>query len=338
MSRRAIQLVLAVLVAAGGSLLSDTPSPALGAVQGQHHADEAIETPAIRRLVTHEPPITIGFVGPARFAGVTFNQSGSVATVQAWFGTIARVDATVDATQAVSGLDYAHVLDGPLSGLWVRVDPSLTLARGRKPPPPPCRYDDILTSRRSHANHAITLLDTIYKVGPRYAPTDLRGSGNYALNSGYRVRSIIGSELKAMARGARAAGAPLQLVSAYRSYTQQAATFNYWVSVGGYSHALLTSARPGHSEHQLGTTIDLTSKGGAAPWAYSDWAASAAGAWMKKHAWKYGFVMTYPKGKTSVSCYSYEPWHYRYVGRPIAAALRASGMTLREAIWAAHGP
>ena len=338
MSRRVLHLILALLVAAGGSLLADTPSPALGAVQEQPRGTGEIETPAIRRLVTHSPPITIGFVGPARFAGVTFNQTGSVVTVQAWFGTIAPAHATVDATQLVNGLDYAHVLAGPLAGLWVRVNPALTLAHGRRPPPPPCRYDDILTSRRSLAKHAITLLDTIYKVGPSYAPDDLRDSGNYGLNSGYRVRSIIGSELKAMAQAARAAGAPLQLVSAYRSYTQQAATFNYWVSVGGYSHALLTSARPGHSEHQLGTTVDLTSKGGAAPWKYTDWAETAAGAWMKRNAWKYGFVMTYPKGETALSCYSYEPWHYRYVGRPIASALRTSGMTLREAIWAAHGP
>ena len=259
-------------------------------------------------------------------------------TVQKWFGTIAPVDATVNKTQLVSGREYAHILEGPLSRLWVRVDPSFTLALGKSPPPPPCRYDDVLTSRRSASKYAITLLDTIYNVGPKYAPADLRDSGNYALNGGYRVRSIIGSDLRALAQAASAAGAPIQLVSAYRSYSQQAATFQYWVSVGGYSQALLTSARAGHSEHQLGTTIDVTSRGGAAPWTYADWAATKAGAWMKKQAWKYGFVMSYPKGMTAVTCYSYEPWHYRYVGKPIAAALRSAGVTLRVAIWAAHGP
>jgi D-alanyl-D-alanine carboxypeptidase len=59
---------------------------------------------------------------------------------------------------------------------------------------------------------------------------------------------------------------------------------------------------------------------------------------MQANAWRYGFVMTYPKGQSADHCYDYEPWHYRYVGRDLAAALRGSGMTLREAIWAAYGP
>jgi D-alanyl-D-alanine carboxypeptidase len=48
--------------------------------------------------------------------------------------------------------------------------------------------------------------------------------------------------------------------------------------------------------------------------------------------------MTYPPGAQATSCYSYEPWHYRYVGTEIAAALYGSGITLRQAIWAAYGP
>jgi D-alanyl-D-alanine carboxypeptidase len=43
--------------------------------------------------------------------------------------------------------------------------------------------------------------------------------------------------------------------------------------------------------------------------------------------------MSYPKGKSGVTCYGYEPWHFRYVGRPVAAAVRASGLTLREYLW-----
>ena len=101
----------------------------------------------------------------------------------------------------------------------------------------------------------------------------------------------------------------------------------------GYAKALLSSARAGHSEHQLGTTLDLRSYGGSAPWNYKDWGTTKAGAWLKANAWKYGFVMTYPKGKTSVTCYQYEPWHYRYVGRDTARKVRASGLTLREYLW-----
>ncbi len=69
-------------------MLAGPQSAALGAVQPPSGVHETIERPAIRELVTHSPPIAIGFVGPARFAGVTFNASGSVTTVQEWFGTI----------------------------------------------------------------------------------------------------------------------------------------------------------------------------------------------------------------------------------------------------------
>jgi D-alanyl-D-alanine carboxypeptidase len=55
---------------------------------------------------------------------------------------------------------------------------------------------------------------------------------------------------------------------------------------------------------------------------------------MKAHAWEYGFVMSYPKGKTGVTCYSFEPWHFRYFGRELAARIHASGRTTREYLWA----
>ena len=55
---------------------------------------------------------------------------------------------------------------------------------------------------------------------------------------------------------------------------------------------------------------------------------------MKANAWKYGFVLSYPKGKTDVTCYTYEPWHYRYVGRERAIWFRSSELTLREFLWA----
>jgi len=54
---------------------------------------------------------------------------------------------------------------------------------------------------------------------------------------------------------------------------------------------------------------------------------------MKKHAWQYGFIMSYPDGKTKVTCYAYEPWHYRYVGRAEAVAVHDSGMVLRRYLW-----
>ena len=80
----------------------------------------------------------------------------------------------------------------------------------------------------------------------------------------------------------------------------------------------------------LGTTLDLKSYGGKAPWNYTDWATTKAGSWLQTHAWKYGFIRSYPKGTTSLTCYRYEPWHFRYGGKARAAAIRGSGMPLRQ--------
>ncbi len=198
---------------------------------------------------------------------------------------------------------------------------------------PQCAYMDVLTPHHGYGDWPISLLDTIYHLPASYAPGDLLDSGSVGMNSGYLLRSLLAEDLQQMAADARAAGTPIALVSGYRSHAQQQATFDYWVSVGGYEQALRTSARAGHSEHQLGTAIDVSSEGGSAPWEYADWAATPAGAWMAANAWQYGFVMSYPRGAFDRTCYDYEPWHYRYVGRALAAEIQAGGRTPREVIW-----
>jgi zinc D-Ala-D-Ala carboxypeptidase len=200
-------------------------------------------------------------------------------------------------------------------------------------PLPTCTYSDVLTRHRSYADWQVTLLDTVYHLPRDYAPRDLVDIRAAGLGGGYLARSLVISDLRAMAADAKAAGAAIQVVSAYRSYATQESTFARWVKAVGREAALRVSARPGHSEHQLGTALDFTSLGGIAPWEYRDWATTPAGKWMATNAWKYGFVMTYPKDSMARTCYSYEPWHYRYVGRDVAAAIHSSGLTPREYLW-----
>jgi D-alanyl-D-alanine carboxypeptidase len=146
---------------------------------------------------------------------------------------------------------------------------------------------------------------------------------------------VIG-DLAQMAAAARDAGAAIGVASAYRSYWTQVSTFNSWVAETGYEDALLVSARPGHSEHQLGTTLDFKTAGGPDPWEVN-FGSTAAGSWLRDNAWRYGFVMSYPYGPSpSVTCYGYEPWHFRYFGREVAAAIQGSGLSSREYLWT-HG-
>ena len=200
-------------------------------------------------------------------------------------------------------------------------------------PLPACRYDDILTLPRGYDDWPYTLVDTILRVGKGYVPPDLVSVSQAGLSGTYQVREVMISDLRSLATAARKASAPLGIQSAYRSYANQQTTFQGWVDTSGYAEALRKSARPGHSEHQLGLAIDFKSAAGAAPWTGSDWAQSPAGAWMLKNAWRYGFVLSYPKGAFDTVCYDYEPWHYRYLGRELAGVVHASGLTVREYLW-----
>jgi LAS superfamily LD-carboxypeptidase LdcB/putative cell wall-binding protein len=222
---------------------------------------------------------------------------------------------------------------GAMAAVNERVTFDLRVAVGDLAPLPACAYKDVLTPHRAYDDWARTLVDTTLMVPSGYHPGDLVDTSQAGLNGGYTTRGHVVADLRAMTGAARAAGRPIQVASAFRSYATQEATFNHWVSVGGYEQALRTSARPGHSEHQLGTTFDFTSLGGRPPWEYADWAATAAGGWMAVNAWRYGFVMSYPRSSFARVCYDYEPWHYRYLGRQAAAEVRASGLTLREWLW-----
>jgi D-alanyl-D-alanine carboxypeptidase len=200
-------------------------------------------------------------------------------------------------------------------------------------PLPTCRYDDILTEHQSYDDWSITLLDTIYMLPESYAPPDLVLVSAAGLSPDYQLRKFVIEPLKELLQAANAAGHNLEIQSAYRSYSYQQTTFQFWVEKEGEAAALQSSARPGHSEHQLGTAVDFREAGGKAPWDLEDFAQTPGGAWLAEHAWEYGFIMSYPKGKSELSCYIYEPWHYRYVGLEVAKAVKASGLSLREWLW-----
>jgi zinc D-Ala-D-Ala carboxypeptidase len=208
------------------------------------------------------------------------------------------------------------------------VGPVGTRAMG---PLPACRYDDLLTSPRGYDDWSITLVDTILRVTQTYVPPDLVSVSAAGFAGDGRVRAILVDDLRALRLAAARAGAAVGIESAYRSYSEQQQVFDAWVRQYGYDRALKTPARPGHSEHQLGLAIDFRTD---PPTTSGAFGSSAAGVWMQAHAWEYGFVSSYPKGASALTCYDAEPWHFRYVGRALAARIHASGLTPREYLWA----
>jgi D-alanyl-D-alanine carboxypeptidase len=204
-------------------------------------------------------------------------------------------------------------------------------------PLPACKIQDVLTAPRGYDDWATTLVDWNLSVGPDYKPPDLVSVRQGGVGGGGLVRALAIPDLKALAAGAANNGTPLVAFSPYRPYTQQVKLFNGYAGWNGtkytnFDNAINFSARPGHSEHQLGTTIDFVAVGDSG--LTSNWEVTPTGGWMARNAWKYGWLMSYPKGKQDVVCYSYEPWHYRYYGRELARKIHDSGLTTREYLWA----
>jgi hypothetical protein len=155
---------------------------------------------------------------------------------------------------------------------------------------------------------------------------------------------------KPMLDAARAAGHEVRVRSGFRAYAVQQTTFRAWVRVEmargtSYGDAVgrvsTSSARPGHSEHQLGTTADLVFRiphgGFYEGWSAETFAASEAMQWVMANAHRFGIVLTYGKDKVDVTQYAWEPWHYRYVGVEAADTIRRCGLSTEEYLRGRYG-
>ncbi len=135
-------------------------------------------------------------------------------------------------------------------------------------------------------------------------------------------------DLMAMFMAASKDGALLVFGSGYRSATLQKQFYNSYVARDGQKAADTYSARPGHSEHQTGLAVDITSPSGTCHLEIC-WEDTVEGKWVAKNSYKYGFTIRYQEDKDKITGYQYEPWHLRYVGADLASQVKNS-TTLEE--------
>jgi len=162
------------------------------------------------------------------------------------------------------------------------------------------------------------LVDKKHALSSSYIPPDLVNIREYGLRTTkkyLRIRRIVIPDLTAMAEAARLQGVELVIGSSYRSYAYQKQLYSYYVRTEGKEKADKESARPGHSQHQLGTTMDFSPID-------NKFIETKGGKWLDKYAWKYGFSLSYPPDSESITGYKYEPWHYRYVGRDVSFIIK----------------
>jgi D-alanyl-D-alanine carboxypeptidase len=174
-------------------------------------------------------------------------------------------------------------------------------------------------------------IDKDHALAPDCAPGDLvslPGSLSYFVDFPVVLRRQAADAFVELAAAAAKAGFALKVRSAYRSYEQQEITFASNVASGGIDYAERTSAHAGHSEHQLGTATDVTSASNG--FGLEGFEATPEARWIADNAWKYGYILSYPPNKESVTGYAYEAWHIRFVGKDVAKQVHDSGLTLHE--------
>jgi zinc D-Ala-D-Ala carboxypeptidase len=173
------------------------------------------------------------------------------------------------------------------------------------------------------------VVDTANRLDPAYIPPDLVPVSQAGFpDNGDTVRAILVPDLAALRQAAVDHGTPFVIVSTFRDATYQRNLYEGRVLTRGPEEAAAFTARPGHSEHQLGTALDVLDPTGTE--LTTAFGATPVGAWLEANAHKYGFVISYPEGERDTTCYDYEPWHLRYVGRDLAERMHESGMSPRE--------
>lgn len=160
-----------------------------------------------------------------------------------------------------------------------------------------------------------------------------------SIDSNHQIAAIAYDDYQQMISDCREAGLNPAICSAYRTQEYQQMLFDrkvaYYRNLGKAQEeaeklAGFSVAYPGTSEHQLGLALDIVDNGN---WNLDEsQAETATQKWLMEHSWEYGWILRYPDGKSDLTGIIYEPWHYRYVGKQLAAELHGLDVCLEEYI------
>ncbi|WP_156789692.1 M15 family metallopeptidase [Gracilinema caldarium] len=182
----------------------------------------------------------------------------------------------------------------------------------------PENFIKAITTITSQDHYLWRLVDKHHALDTEYEPSDLvtLTSGSYLLNrSGLQLRKSASLALNSMAQAAKVDGVTLVVSSCYRSYQYQKQVYERNVKTMGQAAADRESAKPGHSQHQLGLAVDFGSID-------DSFAKTAQSRWLEQNAWRYGWSLSYPENMESVTGYRWESWHYRFVGVELSLFIR----------------
>ena len=185
-------------------------------------------------------------------------------------------------------------------------------------------YTDTIPSINLNTNYL--LVNKFNYLGSDYIPNNLELLDNSYAKSGIYLVKEAKDNIERLISDAKEDGMNIRVISAYRSYTYQENLYNNYVKNDGVENADTYSARPGYSEHQTGLVVDVTK----AYDNFNNFENTDEYNWMLENASNYGFILRYPKDKENITTYSFEAWHYRYVGVELAQKIKASNLTFDE--------
>ena len=189
---------------------------------------------------------------------------------------------------------------------------------------------DKLDIRMSDDGDVLVLVNKLHAVSKNYKPTNMVYMDNSLTTwQNLELKSDAYEAYLKLYKDAKAEGFNLKVCSAYRTYETQKSLYTSSVNSMGKETANIRSAYRGRSEHHTGYAIDVTSE--SMGWGLKqNFADYPDGAWINEHCAEYGFIIRYPKDKTDITGYDYEPWHLRYVGVDVAKEITEQGITLEE--------
>ena len=169
-------------------------------------------------------------------------------------------------------------------------------------------------------NKITMLVNKYHCVDKNYTPINLIKVNNLLIN-----KEAYDSFLN-MKKDINKEGLDIRIISAYRSFEYQESLYNKYLKTDDKKIVDTYSARPGYSEHHTGLAIDIDN----VKLDFNKFYLTKEFLWMNENAHNYGFILRYPKNKEYITGYSYEPWHYRYVGREIATYIKKHNSTYEE--------
>ena len=185
-------------------------------------------------------------------------------------------------------------------------------------------YTNTTPSRYINKKHI--LVNKYLYLKSDYIPKNLEVLNEEYSRTGMKLIKSAKNMFEKMYYDAKKEGYTIRIVSSYRDFNYQEKLYNKYKKLDGKKNADKYSARPGYSEHQTGLCVDIDDKKNN----YELFDKSPSYNWMLNNSYKYGFILRYPKGKENITGYSYEPWHYRYVGIDIAKYIYDNNITFDE--------